>query len=252
MPSHFSTIGFDLRDQEDFVALANRVGSAAETIACANGRYLCWNRGRGEELWLQVDHEDTLIGMNPHFSGKASLRVGLQSRVHRDADTSLDGAFHGWADPQDASSDSGVCPLVFDAPDASVHGKLRLPSIVTVQIAAFAHEISIHASLADYEASREARELKFASRSFITSGLFSPDGTSTEPPQAHAIFTGHVLESATRSNALTGNAFHWALVETLGGSYDVVIDPHLSPLPRPGGVLSGSFWLSGRVLSYQN
>lgn len=250
MPSHLSTIGFDLHTHEDFVALANRVASDAETIVCANGQYRRWAGGHGEELWLQIDRESALIGMNPHFSGKASLRIGVQSRVHRDDDTSLDGAFYGWADPQDASVDSGVCPLVFDTPDAAVHDKLQLPSILTVQIAAFAHEIAIYASLEEYDASPEGRDFKLASKSFIPSGLFSPDGTSSDPPHAHAILTGHIVESASKTNMLTGGAFHWALVETLGGSYDVVVDPRLSPLlPQPGGVLSGSFWLSGRVLS---
>jgi hypothetical protein len=253
MPSHFSTIGFDLRTGDQLLTLANQVTPASRILRCAKGRYLCWNGGRGEELWLQVGGDGALMGMNPHFSGKASLRIGLQSRVHRDTDTALNGAFHGWADPQDASSDSGAYPLVFDSPDAALHDKLHLPAIVPVQIAAFAHEITLFPSLADYESSQQGGELHFASKSFIPSGLFSPDGKSTDPPDAFAIFTGHVLESARRTNALTGNPFHWALVDTYGGQYDVVIDPQLSPdLPQPGGIVSGSFWLSGRLLAYPN
>ena len=68
------------------------------------------------------------------------------------------------------------------------------------------------------------------------------------PPRAEAVFSGHVLESGRRTNRLTGADFIWCLVETLGGVYDVVIDPELLPdVPRVGGVLQGSFWLSGRI-----
>ncbi len=90
--------------------------------------------------------------------------------------------------------------------------------------------------------------MKFASQSFIPSGLFkSPDDDS--PPRAEAFFTGHVLEAERRTNALTEMDFIWCLVETLGGVFDVVIDPQLLPeVPRVGGVIQGSFWLSGRIL----
>jgi hypothetical protein len=81
--------------------------------------------------------------------------------------------------------------------------------------------------------------------------LFSPDGAATQPPGAYAIFTGHVLEAGTLTNALTGHPFHWALVDSYAAQYDVVVDPELLPkTPAAGNVLSGSFWLSGRLLSY--
>jgi hypothetical protein len=64
------------------------------------------------------------------------------------------------------------------------------------------------------------------------------------------MFVGHVLAAGERINVLTGHAFYWALVETLGGAYDVMIDPELLPsVPAAGGVLSGSFWLSGRIIA---
>ena len=47
---------------------------------------------------------------------------------------------------------------------------------------------------------------------------------------------------------VTGHPFWWALVDTLGGTFDVVIDPELLPAaPRRGNVLQGWFWLSGRI-----
>lgn len=91
--------------------------------------------------------------------------------------------------------------------------------------------------------------MKFASQSFIPSGLFNLSG-SDAPARAEAIFAGHVRETERRTNQLTGDEFVWCLVDSLGGSFDVVIDPELlSNAPRVGGVVHGSFWLSGRIIS---
>lgn len=70
------------------------------------------------------------------------------------------------------------------------------------------------------------------------------------PEEASADFAGHILEVENRTNELWGTSFCWELVGTFGGAFDAVIDSELlgSP-PRVGGVLQGSFWLSGRILS---
>src|SRR5262249_52963145 len=161
----------------------------------------------------------------------------------------LDGSFHGWADPAGDAPDTGCYPFVFDAPDYRLHEDLSLPALKEIQIAAFAHEIAAFETVAAYEAS-ETGDPKSASQSFIPSGLFTPAGDSTVPPQARAIFAGHVLAADEKINVLTGHAFYWALVETFGGAYDVVIDSDLLPgVPVVGGVISGSFWLSGRIIA---
>jgi hypothetical protein len=59
-----------------------------------------------------------------------------------------------------------------------------------------------------------------------------------------------VLDGGVRINAVTGLPFWWALIDTVGGTFDVVIDPELlSSPPRPGNVIAGWFWLSGRLLT---
>jgi hypothetical protein len=186
--------------------------------------------------------------MNPHFEGKGSVRVALTAWVRRDGDTALDGALSGWAAPENDDPESGAYPFVFDLPDAATHEDLVLPSTVDVQIAAFAHQASFFESPEAYYASQDPERPKFASQSFIPSGMFFPGADAKTPPQTMAIFTGHVLEAAIRTNSDTSAKFHWALVETLGGTYDVVIDPEVLPgVPVVGGVLSGTFWLSGRL-----
>ena len=241
MASNFSTIGLPVASEEDMKALASRVGPIAERLAAPSGVYFRWSDPSGAEMWLLLNANNELIGMNPHYAGRSAVRVGLTTRLPSAGPSELDGSFHGWADPAGDAPDTGCYPFVFDAPDYRLHDELSLPARMEVQIAAFAHEIAAFETEAAYAASQTG-DLKFASQSFIPSGLFTPAGGSTVPPQARAIFAGHVLAADKKINVLTGCAFYWALVETLGGSYDVVIDSNL--LPGAPAVAMGRLSLS--------
>jgi hypothetical protein len=79
--------------------------------------------------------------------------------------------------------------------------------------------------------------------------LFTPDGEDTTPPEAYAIFTGHILRWKYLTNSMTHGSFFRMLVETPAATIDVVADPVLvTEQPVEGGVVSGSFWLSGRLV----
>lgn len=254
MTSHFSTIGLPISSKDDMVELANRLADECESILVKGGRYLRWSSSCGAEVWLQVDRRGRLMGVNPHFSGTSLVRVGLSSRLTRPGDYSaLDGAFHAWADPRNGDPATGLYPFVFDVPDFLCYADAAIPGVAQAQVAAFAHEVSVYGSVRAFEASEASTTfgLHLASRSFIPSGLFLPEGAKTEPPQALAILTGHIRRAEKRTNEWGGGQFHWAEVEALGGVFDVVIDPELvDEMAGPGGVVCGSFWLSGRLLTY--
>jgi hypothetical protein len=248
VPSQFSAIGFHVSSGEDLAALASRVAERADTIDAADGQYLKWSPPSGEQLWLQVKRNGDAMGMNPHFEGKSVVRVALEARIARESHTPLDGTFLAWANPPAGSETGGDYPLAFDCPDAATHASLVLPATLTAQIAAFAQQLTVHESEAAYGRASSAQGLSFGSRSFIPSGLISPSGEPVSPPESHALISGHVIEAAEIRNAVTGEPFWWALVDTVGGTFDVVIDPSLVERPvRPGNVLSGWFWLSGRL-----
>lgn len=250
MPSHLSSIGFPLERPEELGELADRVGPNASALAVKKGRYFRWTGSGGEELWLQVNAHGELIGINPHFDGQSRIRVGVTTRVSRKRDTELDGAFHAWASPGEEPTD-GAYPFIFDTPDAASYLDLEVPSIVEAQITAFAHELSLFDSEEEQAAAETGGGLKLASRSFIPSGLFSDKEHQGAEPAAEAVFTGQILQVESRANELTGKPFLWALVDTLGGQFDVVADPVLVERdPVVGGFLSGSFWLSGRLITY--
>jgi len=246
MPSQFSTIGFSITSGEELAALASQVADKAERISTPPGEYLKWAPPSGEQLWLQISPEGDAMGMSAHFEGKSTVRVALEARVTRPSQTPLDGTFLAWANPPDGAAGGGDYPFVFDCPDAATHADLALPVTVMAQVAAFAQRISVYESLQSYAASQGVP----ASKSFIPSGLVSPSGEPVTPPEPHALIAGHVVEADTRANAVSGAPFVWALVDSLGGTFDVVVDPELLPrMPRPGDVLAGWFWLSGRLLA---
>lgn len=246
MPSHLSDIGFDLNTEEEFTQLAYQVYERGERLRVKQGVYLRWSPGEGVELWGQLDREENLIGLNPHFAGATVTSVGLTAKLER-SESILDGAFHGWADPSGDDVESGCYPFVFDAPDFRLCDSVKLPSIVGVQIAAFAHELSAFDSEEAYNAS-QSEGPKFAAESFIPSGLFAPGMESVEPPQAHAILSGQVVDTAMRINPITKSEFLWAKVQTFGGVFDVVADPLIvNGTVVVGGIIHGSFWLSGRL-----
>jgi hypothetical protein len=188
------------------------------------------------------------MGMNPHFAGKSSVRVAIEARVVRDAHTPLDGTFLAWANPPAGASAGGDYPFAFDCPDAATHEHVQLPATLTAQVAAFAQQITVYPSPAAYDAAQAAQGLSFGSRSFIPSGLISPSGEPVTPPESHALIVGEVIEAAEQRNTVTGQPFWWALIDTVGGTFDVVVDPALISSPiRAGHVVAGWFWLSGRL-----
>jgi hypothetical protein len=250
VPSQFSAIGFTVSSGEDLAALASRVAERADTIDAKAGQYLKWAPPSGEQLWLQVKHNGDAMGLNPHFEGKSSVRVTVEARIARDAHTPLDGTFLAWANPPDGAVGGGDYPLAFDCPDAATHDVLTLPATLSVQIAAFAQHVMVYESQNAYDTAQAAQGLPFPSRSFIPSGIVSPSGEPVTPPESHALIAGEVIEAAERRNTVTGQPFWWALVDTVGGTFDVVIDPVLLSNPiEAGNVMSGWFWLSGRLQS---
>lgn len=222
MPSHYSSLGFRFRSADELGEFAERATDDAEVIETPRGAYYRWRSPTGAEIWFQVDNQG--VGAHPHFA--------------------LDGAFHVWANPG-AEADSGDYPFVFDCANFCEYADVPLPATGRVQLAAFAHALSFFDSEAAYMASQQ-KKIRFASRSFIPASVFTEKG---EPPRSEASFTGHVLAAETKRNEAFGLDFLWASVETLGGVLDVVADPALLGItPKAGGILHGTFWLSGHVL----
>ena len=243
MANHFLAIGFSVRDEDDLHALAARAVEHGRAVAVRGGTYHHWAPGGGAEVWVQVVGR-RWVGITPHFAGGTSLRAGIVGRVLVPEDTPLEGHLHAWANPHDERTlDDGDYPFVFAVPDYRTLDGMRVPAAARVQLAAFAHELEVHPSEEAYLASQQT-ELKFAPESFIPSGMFGDEG---QAPVPLALINGHVLAAERRTNP-AGDAFWWMHVRTLGGEVDVVAEEELvTESPVVGGIVSGEFYLSGRV-----
>ncbi len=240
MWSDFASIGFG----DDIEDLVRRTGRLGERLEAEGGAYYVWRPGDGAELWASVDHQQHLLGLNPHFGGGAWMRVRLTARTDERRGAPLEGSFHVWAGEVGEDSDGGLYPFVFDSPGYGLQADLTLPAIREVQLATFARELCAYATEEEFRASRPGFEPNY----FVPVGLFGT-GEQAEASRARARFAGLVLETALLTNRATELGFRWARVRTLGGEVDVVAAPgQVEGAIIEGGRIGGSFCLSGWVL----
>ena len=178
--------------------------------AAPGGEYFRWSDPSGAEIWLQVNANDELVGMNPHYAGRSSVRVGSRlnsTRLISVWPSELDGSFHGWADPDRRCGGFRMLPVRFRCAGLPIarrsvrfrcakgcsgcgESSTNFTPQPTIEgrhtVAAFAHEINAFETVAAYN-SNQTDDLKYASQSFIPSGLFAAAGGATVPPQARAI-----------------------------------------------------------------
>jgi hypothetical protein len=166
------------------------------------------------------------MGAHPHFSGQTEFRLGLLER-RQDKKDPLDGSFYGWGDVTDEDPGRGSYPILIDVPDFQwAVRRVAVPSIVTIQVSAFARWIRWYESEDALYALRETG-INLGSRMVIPYGTFALADQPPGPGTAEAEFTGVVKGSEVLTNPLTAARFVHLEVETLGGDVDVVADPVL-------------------------
>ena len=251
--SNLSDIGFPVQSEQDVNVLITETIKYVESIRCPQGFYLRFADASGAEIYLQGNLEQELIGFNPHFAGISRRKVALTQAIERDSSL-LDGGFHAWANPQNEAADSGEYPFVFDVPDFQLNENIQFPHFCEIQLTAFAsNDFVVFDDEKTYDESQES-ELKYASKSFIPTGLFAFDEASEKIDlsvvRPVGRFAGEIKDCELRTNELSGEKFYRFLVETLGGEVDVVADVKLiSGEPKIGGIVSGQFWLSGKIIN---
>jgi hypothetical protein len=248
MATHFINIGFPAEDDIALKDLSIKAATEGERFLVKGGEYVQWKDEYGAEIWVQMDKKRHILSVDPHFSGKGRIRVGVVKTVTDPKNTLLDGFYYGWANPVDEKAEEGDYPFVFFSPGFLLK-PLRLPRITNVQLSAFSYKVSVYPDEELYNAAQKGIKHPFAAESFIPSGLFVQKGEPTHSPRPYAILAGRVVEYSLIKNSLTGANFHWALLHTYGGEIDVVIAPDAAKNPiLEGSIISGSFWLSGKFV----
>ena len=255
-PSHFTTIGFPIRTEQDVLEYAQKALEIEERLEAESGMYLRWKAGDGAELWARTDRQGTATGLYPHFVGDVVVRGGLTRGIPRPDAGPLEGGFYFWTNAHHSDPESGDYPMVFDAPDYDLYGAVELPALVDVQLAAFASVLKAFTNDEQYAASRAGAAL--AVESFFPSGLFEDETgqegelVPAEQPQALAVLSGRVLDTSRLTNPATRGQFFWAKVRTYGGEIEVVASPEVvEGTLIEGSVLNGLFWLTGRLSEHR-
>lgn len=252
--SNFSNIGFDINSDEAFLQLIQEIVNVSTLIKAEEGLYAVYSDPSGAELWLQFDHRNEFIGINPHFKGKSKRRVCLQGFLEH-PDNPLEGGFHAWSNPSvEDIPESGEYPFAFMSPAYRATGPITLPCTVDIQLTAFAQEIECFATERDFFAA-QTTDIQLSSQSFIPASKAGMPGADTDDgqPIALAYITGIVREVHVRRNEWTAQAFFWLLIDTYGGEIDVVADMRLfETVPVVDGIIQGEFYLSGQLINAPN
>lgn len=247
--SNLSDIGFPTPSEQAVNEMIMHVLEVARPIKCPGGFYLQYSDSSGAEIYLQGNRDQELVGFNPHFAGKSRRPVGLTRAIERES-SALDGGFYAWMNP---AGGRGEAPFVFDVPDFRAVEIGELPRLAEIQLTAFAsNDLQVFAGDDEYQAAQGA-ELKYASKMFVPAGLFAFDekdaGVDLSAVRPVGTLAGEIREFDVKTNELSGERFYWFLIDTLGGEADVVADPkYVLQEPQAGGIVSGQFWLSGKIL----
>lgn len=248
MANHFRSIGFpvDSPGQLNWLAeTAARAGTAAENDECT---YVAAGMPDGGQLWVQVNKQNEIVGCAPHFHGDAEMRVRIGG-ARRGIETALEGSLLVWSSPEQATEGRfGLFPFLVDVPDFwATAVRLPIGQIVDLRIAAFAHDLRCFPNESALQ-TEGGPYAGFAPQCFIPSGLMQPDGSPRTPPEAIAIASGIIRSGETIRNPVTQEEFLHLLIDTLGGSLDVVAENAVvHGEPVVAGIVLGRFWLSARV-----
>ncbi|HMQ01939.1 MAG TPA: hypothetical protein PKD79_02625 [Candidatus Doudnabacteria bacterium] len=242
--SDFSSIGFNFEAFEDIYKLGKLATDRGEQIEIPmRGSYYKLSTESGAELWAQISKDNQGIGLHPGFNGECLIKVKAKPFLESSRLSVLDGYYDSWliTDDQDY-------PLLFESPNFYQTSVSEDEIIVEAQVTAFAKEVKIFSS----EEERNKDEIwgLWATQSFTPSGKFSPNDDESFEQHPAAIFSGYIRKIELKRNEITSNKFYHLIVESLSASYDVVIDPSLLiSEPQIGNILSGQFYLSGKIIS---
>lgn len=259
--SHFDCLGFKMEEQSDMIKILDDTLPKAEGFNKAGREFTLFD---DEGIQISCGFKNGKIQtMNPHFEGKSRNKVAINKM---EVDAHLDCKVYAWIQPDESLQD-GMSPMIFNFPDFfrsdncpeekisdSLAGwftrlfrkpKTEIPSMQTIQLAAFPEEITFYANEAAYDKEQpdiEGTGLKLGKEFFIPAGMFAD---KNEPV---AQLSGEVKEVKLVPNSLTGNKFYHILLEGIL-DFDVVIPEFaVEQTIKKGNIIKGTFWLSGKII----
>lgn len=250
MSSHFTAIGFPVRETREYWALAERAVQQGERLKATGGRTLVrWAPGGGPEIWAQTAEGGEVLNATPFFATDDTYRVAITGAGASD-DEGFEGWVDGWLNPtEDDEPFSGAFPLRVDLVNyAAVKDRLRKGAVVPLHLVVILHEATLYPDERAYAAVKEYA-YRPPLQSFTSNIHFGVDEPA-ETADATAVVNGYVNEARELTNAATGAVYWWMRVATAEATLSLTADREILPAnPRAGQVLSGSGWVLGEVLA---
>lgn len=251
MSSHFSTIGFPVRNMEEYWALAKRAAETGVRNAADDGSALVrWAVDSGPEIWTHVNRAGDVVGAIPFFSTGDAYRLAVTG-MGDDPDEEMEGWIDGWLEPSEADEPySGAFPLRAGLVNyALARSRLGvLPSVHRLELVALAHEADLFKDEAAY-ANAPGEIYRVPIGSFVSSAHFAADDEEQAFSEATALLTGRIVSARLLTNPATAEPFWWVQATVGGVTLHTFADREtLGEEPLQGQILGGSFWLLGRLL----
>ena len=251
MSSHFACIGFPVQDVDAYWKLARRAAEEGERAAAADGSALArWAPGGDGETWAHVNPSGEVVGAVPFYSTGLANRIAVIG-TGDDPDEEMEGWIDGWLEPvEEGEPLSGAFPLRPDLLNYAV-ARARLISFPTpqrVELVALAHEAELFDNEAGY-ARAPGDVYRIPLGSFTSAAHFGADEDTEAVQESAALFSGRIVSAQAQVNPVTGARFWWIQVMPHGATLHVFADQEtLGGEPATGRVLSGSFWMLGKLL----
>lgn len=230
----YAAIGLPIRTHTDFTDYLAHLVDDGEIRLALLGMYIRWHTHHGAELWAQIADNGEILNVEPFFAGRGRLNLELLQRYDEDEALAMAGVFEGRIDQSTPS-------LRFDCPMYALNDDLILPSQQVVQATLFAHMITLFPDL---------DALLTTPWSATFPSLAHPHDIAINPrSSALVMLTGTILQAALLNNPIGNASFWWILVQTHGGTVDIVCEPYLiEGSPLNGGVIQCLGQLSGAII----
>lgn len=269
MITHARCLGYD--EAQSLVNALHTILTESEGYEVENGAYFVWQSPNGAQIWLAMKSTEQegapsrtalleVVDLEPHFGGSGRMQAAVVEMVPYD-ESNLTGALYGWSSPLTVEDpESGYYPFSVDLRDFSthLHAWRTLPRMVTLQIAAFAQEAwcfedeqqylqSDHSILTETEDedTGELVTLRLAPQAMLPIN----EGASDNVAGNYALLTGRIVQLHRLQNPHTGKYFVTMLVDTYGGSVDVIaLEEDIEGTPQVNGTVKAYAWLSAQVI----
>lgn len=250
MSSHFTAIGFPVREMREYWALAQKAVQSGDRVDLPGARRLVrWAPGGGPEIWAQTTDAGEALLATPFFATDDTYRIAITGAGPSDEE-GFEGWVDGWLNPTEEDEPySGVFPLRVDLVNYAVHkARLHPDIVVALRLVIILHEATLYPDAKAYDAVKDVT-YRPPVQSFASSIHFGVDEPSGDA-DATALVTGYISESTEMTNPATGAPYWWTRLATTGVTLSLVADREVLPAdPRAGMVLSGSGWVLGEVLA---